>query len=556
MVARTRTALLLATSLTIALPFVAIAQGSYQHTAKFSMGVAVPSGWQLMSSRPRGYPIDNFVFGWKRTLGNREVAIVVCTLPFEIEGQPKPGTSTPALSTTLVARALTNFLREQGAGVEAFNTLVVGGKPSTMTTASGIGSGIVLGSRYGSTRTRAALCNVIATSRLVMQFWYVAPEDLFDLGLSDFTATLATVHFGSAQPPTQPLPSRIPAMPSTVPPTPPMRFPAPGEPQIRPAVPDTATTTIMERQLLSTEQWRSLESAAARQNLGLGALLRQLVDEYLGRAEGQVKSPRSVDDALIEAFLSLATTARGLAGSPGPAGPLGPSGRDGEVGPQGAPGPSGPAGPAGPPGPRGEFGERGPAGPPGPPAPTATVPQADRGLSGLYGASGSQDSGAPPTVDRPRISPLPKSERAAPTLSIIPKSATALFDEGMQHHRAGSHRTAAMCFVDSASLNTQDPQAHFMAARCLYECDAMTEAAVAIRNTLELKPDSVKALLWAGLIAEKSGNLDEAKRCLLRARALDAKDREVIEALARISGPRVRTLSSSRYLRLPWSRGK
>jgi hypothetical protein len=157
-------------------------------------------------------------------------------------------------------------------------------------------------------------------------------------------------------------------------------------------------------------------------------------------------------------------------------------------------------------------------------------------------SSPSTPVGTPPVKQPPQ--PSARSNDRSPSAKVVkmapvtPKPSTGDFDklfaEGLHSHRVGSHTQVAQKFKAATEIRKDNAQAYFMIARCLYESNQLEQAAAAIGETLRLRPNSAKAHLWAGIIAQKAGRLADARREYQRALQLDPRDKEAREAAARL----------------------
>jgi hypothetical protein len=89
-------------------------------------------------------------------------------------------------------------------------------------------------------------------------------------------AALSTAHFG-------PPPATPPAIAETVP-SEVLREAikkATVQPLPAPAIAELTATAVKEQSILAPEQWKALEALARAKGISVGALLRQIVDEYI-----------------------------------------------------------------------------------------------------------------------------------------------------------------------------------------------------------------------------------------------------------------------------------
>lgn len=59
--------------------------GTYAYSPTFGLGMSVPLGWVKLDKAPHGYPTQNFLFGWRRSIGKDVAVIIVSRLPVSVE---------------------------------------------------------------------------------------------------------------------------------------------------------------------------------------------------------------------------------------------------------------------------------------------------------------------------------------------------------------------------------------------------------------------------------------------------------------------------------------
>jgi hypothetical protein len=263
-----------------------VAAQPYAYDARIGFGMAVPPSWQRLTRPPHGYPINNFLFGWQRTVDKARAVLVITTLPIVFEGT-QPGAKQPSVDLGwLEATFRDYFTVDQGAVVTGVSKITLAGKPAVALEAVGVGNGIAINPRIGQERTKVLVCATLLSPNVALRVQYGAPEWLFGILAPEVRAALGTAHFGAplATPPTvativpnealreavqklavQPLPAPAIAV-----------FPASGVAEA--AAPEMP---YKEQSLLAPEQWQALEALARAKGISVGVLLRQIVDEYI-----------------------------------------------------------------------------------------------------------------------------------------------------------------------------------------------------------------------------------------------------------------------------------
>jgi len=258
---------------------VAIAQ-TYTYDARIGFGMAVPPTWQKLTRAPQGYPTNNFLFGWQRTVDRAKAVLVVTVMPIVTEGT-QPGVKQPTLDLSWLEATMRDYFAvDQGALVTAVSKITLAGKPAVAIEAVGIGNGIAINPRIGQERTKVLCCVTFLSQTRILRVQYGAPEWLFNALAPEVRAAIKTAHFGAppATPPaiTEIVPDEVlqealkkAAAQLTVQPLP------------APVVTELTTTAVKEQSILAPEQWKALEALAKAKGISVGALLRQIVDEYI-----------------------------------------------------------------------------------------------------------------------------------------------------------------------------------------------------------------------------------------------------------------------------------
>jgi hypothetical protein len=257
----------------------AVAQ-PYAYDARVGFGMAVPPSWQRLTRAPHGYPINNFLFGWRRAVDKTHAVLVVTILPIVYEGI-QPGAKQPSVDLGWLEATLRDYFTvDQGAVVTGVSKITLAGKPAVAIEVVGVGNGIAINPRIGQERTRVLVCATLLSPNVALRVQYGAPEWLFGILAPEVRAALNTAHFGA------PLPSP-PAVTTTVPNEVLQEAVQKSaiQPLPAPAISATETVTpaapLKEQVLLAPEQWQALETLAKAKGISVGALLRQIVDEYL-----------------------------------------------------------------------------------------------------------------------------------------------------------------------------------------------------------------------------------------------------------------------------------
>ncbi len=265
------------------LPLTAAAQqlGTYTYSPTFGLGMSVPLGWMKLDKAPHGYPTQNFLFGWRRSIGKDVAVIIVSRLPVSIEG---PAGTPIQVNLEFITNTFTDYFNELGASIQV-QKVTLGGKEAIAVFARGVGNGIAINPRIGTRLTRVVWCGLPLSSSLILRVQFGAPDELFDHILPDFIVALQTFHFGPPNPPAQPLASQISEekLKALVVEKAKVQETAP------PVLPSPTVTVSKEQTLLAPEQWTALEAIAREKGISVGALLRQIVDEFLKRYYESVK---------------------------------------------------------------------------------------------------------------------------------------------------------------------------------------------------------------------------------------------------------------------------
>ncbi|MFN3422048.1 MAG: hypothetical protein ACK40X_10035 [Armatimonadota bacterium] len=261
--------------------------GLYAHSPTFNLGLAVPSGWQRLSKAPHGYPTQNFLFGWQRSVGKDIVGVIVVSrLPVVAEGP----TSQPInVDLDFVANTFTDYFSELGASTQV-QKISLAGRDAVAVFARGVGNGIAINPRIGTRLTRVVWCGFPLSPSMIVRIQFGALDEVFDALLPDFHASLQTFHFG---PPSPLLAKPIPSSVSDEQLVALIREAAKAKPQtISPPIlppPTVPAAPTKEQILLAPEQWEKLEIIAKEKGISVGTLLRQIVDEVLKQYSQTVK---------------------------------------------------------------------------------------------------------------------------------------------------------------------------------------------------------------------------------------------------------------------------
>jgi hypothetical protein len=254
---------------------VAVAQ-TYTYDARIGFGMAVPPTWQKLTRAPQGYPINNFLFGWQRTVDGAKAVLVVTVVPIVTEGT-QPAVKQPTLDLGWLEATMRDYFAvDQGALVTAVSRITLAGKPAVAIEAVGIGNGIAINPRIGQERTKVLCCVTFLSPTSILRVQYGAPEWLFNALAPEVRAALSTAHFG-------PPPATPPAIAETVPSEVLQEAikKATVQPLPAPAIAELTATAVKEQSILAPEQWKALEALARAKGISVGALLRQIVDEYI-----------------------------------------------------------------------------------------------------------------------------------------------------------------------------------------------------------------------------------------------------------------------------------
>ncbi len=259
---------------------------SYAYSPTFNLGLAVPLGWQKLSKAPHGYPTQNFLFGWQRSVGKDIVGVIVVSrLPVIVEG---PVTQPVQVNLDFVAKTFTDYFAELGASTQV-QKISLAGRDAVAVFARGVGNGIAVNPRIGTRLTRVVWYGLLLSPSVIIRIQFGALDEIFDALLPDFLASLQTLHFGPTPPPVKPMPSsvsdeKLVAL---------IQEAAKAKSQTisLPALPPPAAPTapLKEQLLLAPEQWEKLEAIAKEKGISIGALLRQIVDEFLKQYPQTVK---------------------------------------------------------------------------------------------------------------------------------------------------------------------------------------------------------------------------------------------------------------------------
>ena len=265
----------------------------YIYDARTGFGMAVPSVWQKLPRAPQGYPTNNFLFGWQRTVGTARAVLVVTLLPIVTEGAA-PTTKQPSVDLGWLEATMRDYFAiDQGAVVTGVSKITLAGKPAVAIEAVGIGNGIAINPRIGQERTKVLCCVTFLSPTSVLRVQFGAPEWLFNALTPEIRAALNTAHFGPplSTPPviTEIVPNEV--LQEALKKAAVQPLPAPAT-----VVTELATTAALKEQaLLAPEQWQALEALAKAKGVSVGSLLRQIVDEYLQRHAQLLKEQKETE---------------------------------------------------------------------------------------------------------------------------------------------------------------------------------------------------------------------------------------------------------------------
>lgn len=256
------------------------------------VGLAVPQGWRKLTSTPKGYPEDDFRFGWKRQIGNQIAVISVLTHMLVVDnedGTPATSARMSQINAGKIIDALRPAFEEHFQQRLAEVTITmprIAGHLALRADAKGAGNGIVIDARYGRIPTYEVWCAVPYRGQILL-IQFGAPLQVADLLLPDFEYAISSLSFGTPPGVSSIPPSGVTDEQLLVRMQNDARPPQNGIPENRAPLiavsPPATGENVRERKLLAEEQWTQLEAIARAQGIDVGALLRQIVDEFLKR---------------------------------------------------------------------------------------------------------------------------------------------------------------------------------------------------------------------------------------------------------------------------------